>query len=159
MTLIELRSIEEIKRLKAQYCRFFDTKQWDNFFALFTHDAVFDMRSAGSVETDDGAEGAAELQGYQVGREKIAAHLAVVVADISSSVHHCHAPEITLTSADSATGIWALDDWHEFHAGPLKSFHGFGHYDDTYVLEKGAWRIRSTRLTRLRVDIELADKK
>lgn len=157
MTLSDLQAIEEIKILKAKYCRYFDTKRWSDFFALFADDAVFDMRSAGSVETAEGADGAAELQGYKVGRDNIAAHLAVVVADISSSVHHCHAPEITLTSETSATGIWALDDWHQFHTGPLKSFHGFGHYEDTYVRDNGAWHIQSTRLTRLRVDIEPAD--
>lgn len=157
MNLEEIYSIEEIKKLKARYCRYFDTNRWNDLFALFTDDAIFDMRSAGSVESADEAGGAPELQSYKVGRDNIAAHLAVVVADISSSVHFCHAPEITITSPDAATGIWALDDWHQFHSGPLKSFHGFGHYEDAYVRENGAWRIKSTRLTRVRVDIEMAD--
>ena len=156
MNISDIEAIEEIKKLKARYCRYFDTRRWDEFFALFTDDAVFDMRSAGSVDPTDAAEGA-ELQGYQTGRDNIAAHLAGIVADISSSVHHCHAPEIELTSPDTATGVWALDDWHQFHAGPLKSFHGFGHYEDAYARRDGKWRIASTRLTRLRVDIELAE--
>lgn len=156
MTSSDLERIEEIKMLKARYCRHFDNKNWDAFFALFTDDAIFDMRSAGSVGTDANATGASELQGYKVGRDAIAAHLAVVVADITTSVHHCHNPEITLMSPDSATGLWALDDWHQFHTGPLRTFHGFGQYEDLYAREDGRWLIKSTRLTRLRVDIEFA---
>ena len=160
MTLSELHSIEDIKKLKARYCRYFDTKRWDDYFALFASDAIFDMRSAGSVgavdHVADDSQAAPELEGYQVGRDNIAAHLMKIVADITSSIHFCHTPEIELTSADTATGIWTLDDWHQFHAGPLRSFHGFGHYEDTYIREGGKWFIQSTRLTRLRVDVEMA---
>lgn len=38
-TLLE---IEAIKQLKARYCRFLDTKQWDDWRALFTDDFVSD---------------------------------------------------------------------------------------------------------------------
>jgi len=33
--------------------------------------------------------------------------------------------------------------------------HGFGHYHDTYVKSSdGGWRIASSRLTRLRIEVE-----
>lgn len=161
MTLEDVESIEEIRKLKARYCRYFDTKQWPDFFDLFTEDAIFDMRSAASVEAGAGIDEEAEvgvddLQGYQSGRDNIATYLAGIVENISS-VHHVHAPEIELTSADTATGIWALDDWHQFSSGPIKTLHGFGHYHDIYVRQDGNWRIKAVRLTRLRVDIEMND--
>ena len=33
------------------------------------------------------------------------------------------------------------------------TLHGFGHYHETYVRLDAGWRIRSSRLTRLRVEM------
>lgn len=41
-----LKSIEEIKKLKARYCRAVDTKGSDLFRSLFTEDTVVDFRGA-----------------------------------------------------------------------------------------------------------------
>ena len=63
-------------------------------------------------------------------------------------------PEIELTSATTARGIWALEDqlwWPE--GGPLKHMHGFGHYHETYEKLNGGqdagWRIKTMTITRL----------
>ena len=63
-------------------------------------------------------------------------------------------PEIVITSADTATGIWAMEDrlrWPP--GGPLVAMHGWGHYHETYARSNGEWRIQTTTLRRLRVDI------
>ena len=41
-------------------------------------------------------------------------------------------------------------DYVELPAFTLK---GYGHYHDEYVKQAGRWRIKSTRLTRLRCDV------
>ena len=71
------------------------------------------------------------------------------------TVHHGHMPEITLTSATTATSVWAMFDWVDWSqsATPERTFQGYGHYHEEY--EKGAdgrWRIKRLHLTRLRVD-------
>ena len=52
-------------------------------------------------------------------------------------------------------GVWAMEDklrWPE--GAPLAAMHGYGHYHDRYEMADGRWRIKSTTLTRLRVDFE-----
>jgi hypothetical protein len=63
------------------------------------------------------------------------------------TVHHGHMPEITLTSADRATGVWAMMDIVKLGGG----FRGYGHYHEEYVKRAGRWQIRRLRLTRLEV--------
>jgi hypothetical protein len=75
--------------------------------------------------------------------------LAQTLADVVT-VHHGHMPEIELTSPTTATGIWSMEDmlrWPEGH-----EMHGYGHYHETYEKVGGAWRIKSSRLSRLRMD-------
>lgn len=71
------------------------------------------------------------------------------LADVVT-VHHCHTPEIEVTSPDTATGVWAMEDMLRFGDG--SELHGFGHYHETYRRTDEGWRIASSRLTRLRMD-------
>ena len=52
-TAEKLFSIEEIKKLKARYFRFVDTKQWDALRNLFTPDATFDGEGSGMGQLDN----------------------------------------------------------------------------------------------------------
>jgi hypothetical protein len=64
----------------------------------------------------------------------------------AATMHHCHTPEITLTSATTATGIWAMEDWIIFADG--HELHGAGHYHETYEKRDGNWQIKTLHLTR-----------
>ena len=87
--------IEAIKQLKARYFRTMDTKDWDGMRAVFTDDVVVDTMSSGG--------------GVVSGGDEFIAFLRSMIGDVIT-VHHGHMPEITLTSATSATGIWAMED-------------------------------------------------
>ena len=131
--------IEAIKQLKARYFRFLDTKDWEGFRSVFAPDATID------TSADDGS--------IHHGRDEFLAFLTPILTDVVT-VHHGHAPEITLTSDTTATGIWAMEDVLEFGEGhPVSTVHGWGHYHETYVKLDGEWKIQSTRLTRLRLDV------
>ena len=67
------------------------------------------------------------------------------------TVHHGHMPEIELTSPTTATGIWALQDVILWPDGGR--MHGYGHYHETYERIDGQWRIRSSTLTRLHMEL------
>jgi hypothetical protein len=135
---------EQIRRLKAQYCRFLDNKQWSKWGDLFTPDATV-------AATGDGDD----AKGLVAGREKIVKWVSDQVGK-AITVHHVFAPEIDIESSVYATGVWAMEDHVTFpdHVeGPFKSLNGFGHYHETYVAEGGRWYIKSIRLSRLRQDI------
>jgi uncharacterized protein (TIGR02246 family) len=140
-----LEAIEEIKQLKARYFRCMDTKDWDGFTAVFAPDARMDV----SGEMSDG-------DGVTTGRRQIAAFVRRSIEDVTT-VHHGHTPEIDVTSPTSATGVWAMEDhlwWPE--GSPITTMHGYGHYQEAYEKVEGRWRIKSTKLTRLRTDVQMA---
>jgi hypothetical protein len=69
-------------------------------------------------------------------------------------VHQGHAPEIEITSSTTARGIWAMEDrlrWPP--GGRFATLDGYGHYHETYEKIAGKWKIKSSKLTRLRVDV------
>lgn len=134
-----VEDIEAIKRLKGSYFRLMDTKDWSGFRALFTPDVTIDVS----------ADGAGVFEGLDAFMQMLEPTLGDVV-----TVHHGHTPEIALTSVESASGIWAMEDHLRFpeSSGGLE-IHGYGHYYDTYVKQEGRWLIASQRLTRLRLDV------
>ena len=145
-TLDELRAIEQIKRLKAQYFRCMDTKDWDGFQAVFAPDATMDT-----------TQEAPDLDVVQ-GNENIRQFVEGAVGPVLT-VHHGHMPEIEITSPTTARGIWAMQDFLKMPEGSplgMKSMTGWGHYTETYELVDGEWRIKTLLLTRLRRDVELA---
>ena len=112
--------LEAIRQLRARYCRFLDLKDVEGWRGVFTADLVvrLDMAvSTGGADpmTAPPIEGADNFVASVMGGLENAA-----------TVHHCHTPEITLTSPDTATGIWAMEDWIIFGDG--NELHGAGHY-------------------------------
>jgi hypothetical protein len=136
MTAEALGEIESIKQLKARYCRLLDTKDWAAWRAIFTDDFLSDTSEAGGKVI----EGADEFVAFT--RKSLRNQ---------ATVHQVHAPEIELTSATTARGVWALEDVVRF--GPGVNLRGYGHYQETYEKIDGKWRIKSSKLTRLREDV------
>jgi len=137
--LQRILDVEEIKRLKARYFRTLDRKDWEGFGDVFARDAVMEVPEVnlvrnGRAEIVEGVSG--PLRG-------------------SRTVHHGHMPEIELTGPDTARGTWAMFDYVEWapqESGERVGLHGYGHYEEEYVREDGAWRIARLRLVRLRID-------
>src|SRR5690348_961576 len=131
-----LIEIEAIKQLKARYCRHLDTKDWVAWRAIFSDDFLSDTSQAGGKLIS----GADEFVAFT--RRGVGARV---------TAHQVHAPEIELTSAATARGIWALED--VVRLAPGVNLRGYGHYHETYEKIDGHWRITSSRLTRLREDV------
>ena len=128
--------IEAIRQLKARYFRTMDTKDWDGMRRVFSDDVLMDTSEAGGGVV----RGADEF--VTVLRKML--HGAV-------TVHQGHMPEIELTSETTATGIWALNDIVIFPDGTRLD--GYGHYHETYERTVEGWRIKSSKLTRLHLDL------
>jgi len=131
-----LMEIEAIKQLKARYCRYLDTKDWSAWRGIFTDDFLSDTSSAGG-KVIRGADHFVAFTRKGVGQR--------------ATAHQVHAPEIELTSATTARGIWALED--VVRLAPGVNLRGYGHYHETYEKFDGQWRITSSTLTRLREDV------
>jgi hypothetical protein len=132
--------LEALRQLKARYCRFLDTKNVESWRNVFTSDVVVTLDLAVSTG------GADPMTAPPV--EGVDNFVPMVMASLqnAATMHHCHTPELTLTSATTATGIWALEDWLVFADG--RELHGAGHYHETYTKQDGHWRISSLHLTR-----------
>jgi hypothetical protein len=133
----------EIHRLKARYCRFIDTKQWDGLRGLFHPDARF--------EGFGSAPQGADVDTFVAGVSNRLMH--------AISVHHCHMPDVVFLGNGHARGTWAMQDHLQWpHAiemrelGSADGFVGFGFYEDEYRRSDGAWKICFSRLVRLRID-------
>lgn len=149
MTEIErLLAIEEIKQLKARYFRCMDTKAFAGLHTVFADDATFDFREA-LRDPVHGTPAPFQEHPPVSGREAIVDYITGALRD-AVSVHHGHMPEIEVESADTARGIWPMED--VVRNGTF-SFRGWGHYRETYVRTGAGWRIHTSRLTRLRVDV------
>jgi NADPH:quinone reductase-like Zn-dependent oxidoreductase len=134
-----LAAIEEIKLLRARFARCMDTKQWVAMHDTISNDCVFDARMEGVV--DD----------LWIGAEDIVANIRRTL-ETAVSVHHAHMPEIEITSPTTAKAIWAMQDFLKF-PGDLELV-GSGHYHEGYEKQAdGKWRLKTYRLTRLRVDL------
>jgi hypothetical protein len=134
----------EIKGLKARYCRLLDTKDWDGLTSLFLEDAVLD------VQQDTGNPPIH-------GRAAIIEQIRVAVIDAASS-HQVHTPEITLTGDDSAESIWAMQDRVVWQPGKspipgVASITGYGQYHETYRKTNDGWKYAALKLTRFHVDM------
>jgi uncharacterized protein (TIGR02246 family) len=130
--------IEAIKKLKARYFRFIDTKDWAGFAQVFAEDARMLVPEADVDIT---------------GRDAIAESISTLLDGVQT-VHHGHMPEIEIQSEERATGVWAMFDYVEWPpaGGSRVGIVGYGHYFERYVREEGEWRIAETRLERLRRD-------
>ncbi len=141
-TLLTLGQLEAIRHLRQRYCRFVDAKQWEALSGLLTPDyRHFATNTVGA----EPALVAASAEDYldRIRRITVGA----------TTVHACFMPDIHLTGAATATGLWSMTDVVSHPTEPDMRFIGRGHYRDDYRRgEDGTWRIAVTRLTRQRLD-------
>jgi hypothetical protein len=145
--IARLVAIEEIRQLKSRYFRTLDTHDWAGMAEVFCRDATFDCSEGFRVIELDGT-----VTGFPApvkhGRDQIMAWI-VASCDPHTSCHHGHCHEVTIDSETEAHGVIAMED-QLFKADRVtRTYRGAGHYTEQYRFEDGAWRIASTKLTRL----------
>ena len=126
-----LVEIEAIKKLKAKYWRCCDRKLWDELAECFTDNAVANYSSR-----CEGKAAILQLIQRSLGPRTIL------------STHRGHNPEIELTGANTAKGIWALYDYIvDTQANTSRA--GWAYYEDEYSKEAGKWQITSSTIVRI----------
>lgn len=144
-------AIQEIKQLKARYFRGVDTCDGDLVKSMLAEDCVLDFMGC----CTDPATGKdfipamnVILRGRDNWRSDGMSGLGIV------SVHQGHNFEAEFTSDTTATGIWSMTDRLWFPpGGDFSLMTGYGHYHETYKKVGSAWKLSTTRLTRIRVEV------
>jgi hypothetical protein len=145
-----LQAIEAIKLVKARYFRGVDTSDAGLVRSTLAADCVLDyMRCCTDPAT---------------GRDYLPTMNIVMRGSASwpdggmkafgiVSVHHGHNEEVTMTSDTTATAIWAFIDRLYLPPGAAYALvRGYGFYHETYEKTAGAWKIKTLRITRIRVE-------
>ncbi|MBB4440758.1 MULTISPECIES: nuclear transport factor 2 family protein [Rhizobium] len=135
----DIEAFEAIGVQKARYCRYIDTKRWDEFGKLFsTEPEVRFMDPEGSTVAAFNSVGdfVAATARYLEG---------------ARTIHQVHNAELERVSAHQVTAIWSMEDYLVFpeddETRPA-SMHGYGHYHETWELADGQWRIAKLALRR-----------
>lgn len=125
---------ELIERLKYRYFRHLDCKQFGAMLELFA--------DGSSTSYDSGRHS------YQ-GKAAIRDFFDTAMSNPKLlHQHHGHHPEIDITSASTATGIWYMDDTVHVLEHDMK-IRGNGIYWDEYVKVESEWKILHTGYERI----------
>jgi hypothetical protein len=147
---------EQIKILKAQYCRGVDTRDLVLLRSIMAPDVVLDVRGA-TTDPVTGINAAPHVsQVALVGIENALAAIAGRPLGVST-VHQSLMPEIEIIDEQQAKAIWAMSDRIRFSSGPVEEMSGYGYYHETYEQLGTAWKLKTLKLERLRLDIKMRD--
>ncbi len=135
-TLQQLAARQAIADVKARYCRYLDTKQWDEFAALFTENFLLDVSEGTGLPMVHG-------------RDEAVAQIRSSIEE-AVTVHQVHQPEMRFDESGVQV-IWAMQD-RVIWSADKPSLVGFGHYHERYVQQGAQWKIASLRLTRLHME-------
>lgn len=126
--------IERIRQLKYRYFRALDRHDWALFESCLAEELTTWLDS-GKYSFNSRAEFIAGLK-------------ALMDKPTLLTMHQGHHPEIELTSPDTATGTWYLED-HVIDLEGNWMLHGTAFYQDEYVKRDGEWKILRTGYERV----------
>lgn len=145
-----LCAIEEIRQLKARYFRGVDSADGDLVRGILAEDCVLDYTGC-CTDPESGRDFLPAMNVVLRGRDNWASD-GLAKAGIVS-VHQGHNCEIELTSDTTATAIWSMTDRLYMPAGaPFALMTGYGYYHESYEKIDGMWKVKTIRITRIRVE-------
>lgn len=146
----KLLATDEITQVKARYFRGVDTNDGDLVRSLLAEDCVLDYRGC----CTDPATQRDFIPAMNVVLRGRASWISDGMSSLGIvSVHQGHNFELEFTSDTTARGIWSMTDRLYFPPGGAFSLMtGYGHYRETYEKSHGAWLLKTTYVTRIRVE-------
>lgn len=147
-----LAAIEAIRQIKARYWRGVDLGDGDLVRSVLAEDCELDYHGC-CADPKSGVDYLPAMNVTLRGRQRWQADGMARFGIVS--VHQGHQADIEITGPDTATGIWAFTDRMFFPPGAAFSrLTGYGFYHESYVKVADAWLIKTTRITRIRVEVE-----
>ncbi|MER8953301.1 nuclear transport factor 2 family protein [Mesorhizobium sp. M0833] len=145
----DTQAFDEIGMRKARYCRYVDTKHWEEFRKLFS--ATPDIRLID-------AEGQT-IQVFTSVDEFVTTSARYLEG--ARTIHQVHNAEMERVSDSEVHAIWSMEDYLVFpptaDTRPA-SMHGYGHYHESWESEDGQWRIAKLELRRTILEITLKER-
>ena len=146
-----LAAIEAIRQARAQYWRGVDSCDGALVRAVLAKDCVLDYHGC-CTDPQTGIDHLPAMNLTLRGRDSWISDGMAQYGIVS--VHQGNQSEVTITSPTTATAIWAFTDRMWFPpGGAFQHLVGWGHYHETYTLEDTTWKIATTRITRIRVEV------
>lgn len=143
--------IEAIRQAKARYIRGVDEGDAALVRTILHPDCELDYRGC-FVDPATGRDWFPAMGIVLKGRDKFGSAL----VDLGIvSVHQVYNAEIELTGERAATAVFPMTDRLWFPPGgdwPCSVLTGYGHYRETWERLDGEWLLKTTRITRLRVE-------
>jgi hypothetical protein len=146
-----LAAIEEIKQLKAKYWRGVDNADGALVRSILAEDCVLDYPGC-CTDPVTGADHMPQMNMVMRGRDSW--QTGNLEEPRLVTVHQGHQCEIEVTGDTTAQGVWSFTDRFFMPPGaPFERLVGYGYYHETYERVGGRWLLKTTRITRLRVEV------
>jgi hypothetical protein len=146
-----MSDIEAIRQAKARYIRGVDEGDAALVRTILHPDCELDYRGC-FVDPATGHDWFPAMGIVLKGRDSFGSAL----VDLGIvSVHQVYNPEIELTGDSTARAVFPMTDRLWFPPGgdwPCSVLIGYGHYRETWEKLDGAWLLKTTTVTRLRVE-------
>lgn len=146
-----LAAIEEIRNLKAKYWRGVDSGDGALVRSILAEDCVLDYVGC-CTDPVTGIDHMPQMNVVMKGRDSWQTEN--LEGPRIVTVHQGHQAEIEVTGDTTASAIWVFTD--RFFIPPGGAFTrltGYGHYHETYECCGGKWYLKTTRITRLWVEV------
>lgn len=138
-TLERLVAIEDIKVLRAKYCRRIDSHKFAELAGILAEDFVLDMSPTGKVL-------GSEVPVLQ-GRDLVIGMMEQNFAPLKMLLHIVTIPEIEFQDDSHATGVWRQETFIKENNPDLPGLGlAYATVYDTYRKEDGRWMIASVRV-------------
>ena len=147
----KLAAIEAIRQVKARYFRSVDSGDGTLAPSFLAEDCVLDYRGC-CTDPVSGVDLMPEMNAVIRGRAGWLSDAFKQSGIVTA--HQGHQSEIIITSETTASGIWAFTD--RFFMPPGSRFarlSGYGHYHETYEKVDGAWLLKTTRVSRIKIEV------
>jgi hypothetical protein len=146
-----LAAIEAIRDLKAKYWRGVDFADGALVRSILAEDCVLDYHGC-CTDPVTGIDHMPQMNMVMRGRDSW--QTGNLEEPRVVTVHQGHQHEIAITGPTAATGIWVFTDRFFIPpGGPFTRLTGHGHYHETYEKAGDAWLLKTTRITRLWVEV------
>lgn len=137
--LDRLLALEDIKQLRAIYCRTIDSHDWPRLATILTDDFLLDMSPTG------------EVLGTEVkpvsGKANVMALFEQGFEQLTKLLHIVTIPEIEFQDGEHATGIWRQETFIKENRPDIPGTGiAYATVWDTYRKEAGKWLIASVRV-------------